>query len=118
LPTSFGSVYNTFSYRNLSLYINITYKYNYNFVRSSISYSELYNNGRGHSDFALRWHNPGDENRTTVPAMIYPAAATRDEFYSNSSVLVERGDHIRLQDISLSYQFLPQGWLKQARFSN
>ena len=36
--------------------------------------------------------------------MIYPIPnINRDAFYNNSSVLVERGDHIRLQDIAFSY---------------
>ena len=37
--------------------------------------------------------------------MIYPDNPARDQFYSGSSTLVDNGDNIRLQDISLSYDF-------------
>jgi hypothetical protein len=35
--------------------------------------------------------------------MVYPADPSRDQFYQSSEVLVERGDHVRLQDLQLSY---------------
>lgn len=37
--------------------------------------------------------------------MIFPSNSNRDFFYSNSSATVEKGDHIRFQDIRLAYQF-------------
>lgn len=41
-----------------------------------------------------------------------PAAinTSRDNFYRYSSALVEKADHLRLQDINLSWQ-LPQRWI-------
>lgn len=33
----------------------------------------------------------------------------RDAFYLNSEVLIEKGDHIRLQDIRLAYSFQESG---------
>jgi TonB-dependent starch-binding outer membrane protein SusC len=104
-PVRFGLLGNTFSYKNLSLLVNISYRLGYYFTRPSISYSRLYNSWVGHADFAQRWQKPGDERFTSVPSMKYPADDTRDEFYYNSSALVEKGDHIRFQDINLSYQF-------------
>lgn len=104
VPTFFGSLRNTLSYADFSLSFNIVYKGGYYFRRSSIDYLALYANWRGgHPDYALRWQNPGDENRTNVPSLPYPANSGRDAFYSNSTVLVEKGDHIRLQDINLTY---------------
>jgi hypothetical protein len=35
--------------------------------------------------------------------MVFPADLNRDIFYQNSEVLIERGDHVRLQDIQLGY---------------
>jgi hypothetical protein len=35
--------------------------------------------------------------------MIYPDDSFRDQFYNNSSTLITKGDHIRLQDIAASY---------------
>jgi len=53
----------------------------------------------------LRWQKPGDELKTIVPSAVYPANYARDNFYLNSEVLVEPGDHIRLQDIRVDYSF-------------
>ncbi|MNJ95302.1 TonB-dependent Receptor Plug Domain protein [compost metagenome] len=103
IPTKFGSMINSFEYKNISLQIGITYKLGYWFRRSSINYSELFNNYRGHSDFAARWQKPGDELHTNIPALDYESNSNRDQFFEGSSLLVEKGDHIRLQYINLSY---------------
>ncbi|KAL0630260.1 hypothetical protein Q9L58_010894, partial [Maublancomyces gigas] len=50
--------------------------------------------------------SPGDELGTSVPAFVYPNVTGRDNFYAGSEVLVSRGDHIRLQYITLSYPLL------------
>ena len=104
LPPHFGAVRNTFSYQGISLSFNIAYRFGYSFRRSSLSYISLFSYN-GHSDYTLRWQQPGDELTTDVPSMIYPANSNRDTFYSRSEILIERGDHIRLQDINLSYNF-------------
>ncbi|WP_338839222.1 SusC/RagA family TonB-linked outer membrane protein [Flavobacterium ginsenosidimutans] len=104
VPTVFGSIRNTLSYWNFSLSFNFMYKGGYYFRRSSIDYLALYANWRGgHADYLQRWQKPGDEQRTNVPSMPYPANSGRDAFYNNSTVLVGKGDHIRLQDINLCY---------------
>ncbi|KAA8475686.1 TonB-linked SusC/RagA family outer membrane protein [Arcticibacter tournemirensis] len=108
MPRFYGSLGNTFSYRNFSLTARLLYKFGYYFVRGSLSYSDLYSNGNGHADYALRWQKPGDEQVTDVPSQVYPAAANRDQFYAGSEVLVEKGDHIRLQYVSLSYDIKKQ----------
>ena len=103
-PTTFGSLRNTFSFKRLALSFNIIYKLNYYFRRTSISYSSLYSLWQGHRDFLKRWQNPGDELHTNVPGIEYPPVDNgRESFYSLSSVLIDRGDNIRLQDLSLSY---------------
>src|SRR3546814_19755029 len=79
------------------------YKFGYSFRRASLNYSTLFSAYNGHGDFANRWQQPGDETHTNVPAMRYPVNSSRETFYSRSSVLVERGDHIRLQDARVSY---------------
>ena len=37
--------------------------------------------------------------------MIYPADVTRDGFYADADVLIEKGDLIRLQDLQLYYDW-------------
>lgn len=106
IPTRFGSLINAVSYKNISLQIGVSFKFGYWFRRNSINYTDLFNSWRGHSDYALRWQNPGDENQTDVPVNLYTANSNRDAFYNGSSVLVEKGDHIRLQYINLAYDFI------------
>lgn len=104
-PTFFGSLRNNFSFKQVELSFNITYKMGHYFRRNSINYFELYNGPIfGHSDYQQRWQNPGDENHTYVPSMTYNLNANRSTFYEYSDVLIEKGDHIRLQDVQLSYQ--------------
>lgn len=103
IPTKSGSVINTFSYKRVNLQAGVTYKLGYWFRRNSINYTDLFNNWRGHSDYGLRWQKPGDEANTDVPAIFYTTNSAREQFYSGSGVLVEKGDHIRLQFINLAF---------------
>jgi len=112
-PTIFGAMRNTFRWRSFTASCNISYKLGYYFRRPSISYTGLFNTWAGHGDYARRWQHAGDERSTYVPSTGYPGSDLRDRFYLNSSVLVERADHIRLEDIQLSYDFdrTKQAWL-------
>jgi hypothetical protein len=40
--------------------------------------------------------------------MVYPGVNVADQYYINSEVLVSKGDHIRLQDVSLAYNLDPK----------
>jgi TonB-linked SusC/RagA family outer membrane protein len=108
-PTTFGSLRNTFSYKNWTLSANLIFKLNYYFRRTStaLSYDQIAYGGVNR-DYAYRWQNPGDELKTSVPSIIMPPASSdRQTFYQYSQALVDKGDHIRLQDIRLSYAFKP-----------
>lgn len=58
----------------------------------------------GHPDYSKRWQHPGDEKITHVPSLTLLPDYARDFFYNYSTDLIERGDHIRLQNIRLSYR--------------
>src|SRR5690606_30977645 len=105
LPEYYGGFRNTVIWHGFSLSANITYRAGYFFRRNTIDYSTLLSSNGivGHGDFDARWQAPGDESKTTVPSMVYPANYQRDEFYKNSEATVEKGDHIRLQDLNFSY---------------
>lgn len=105
IPTKFGSFINSVSYRKLSLQIGINFKLGYWFRRNSINYTDLFSDWRGYSDYALRWQKAGDEAHTNVPVNPYSTDYNRDAFYNGSKVLVEKGDHVRLQYINLAYDF-------------
>ena len=117
IPTIYGSFINSFAYKGFSLDVGISYKLGYWFRRNSIQYTQLLSNRNGHSDFAERWQKPGDEVFTDVPSLIYTTDSARDQFYSGSSVLVEKGDHVRLNYINLGYE-IPQGKRMNFPFSS
>lgn len=103
-PKNYGNIINTISYKGFALGFNISYKFSYYFRRNSINYRSLFYQGVAHTDFNNRWQKPGDEKFTNIPSLIYPDNNYRDIFFTNSEVTVARGDNIRLQDISFSYQ--------------
>ncbi len=61
-----------------------------------------------------RWQTPGDELTTTVPAIPTTVDVYRDALYTDSELMIEKGNFIRLSDVRLSYQ-LPMA--KKARLN-
>lgn len=53
---------------------------------------------------------PGDELHTNVPSLTYPASQTRDSFYQLADINVLKADHVRLQEVNLSYLFGKNNW--------
>ncbi|MCK7559351.1 hypothetical protein MKQ70_32050 [Chitinophaga sedimenti] len=104
IPTSFGSLNNTFSFKNISLTALIAYRFGYYFRANSIDYNVLVRQGVGHSDYYNRWQKPGDEKITNIPSFRYPVNTSATTFYTFSSPLVEKGDNIRLQFVHLNYE--------------
>jgi TonB-linked SusC/RagA family outer membrane protein len=115
-PMHFGSIRNTFAYKGLSVSANITYKFNYFFRKFStnLNYTEILNNPN--VDYENRWQKTGDEEFTNVPSLIYVSNTNRNNFYQGSEILIEKGDHIRFQDISVGYELNKNTW-KQLPFS-
>jgi TonB-linked SusC/RagA family outer membrane protein len=105
-PQFFGYLINSFRWKNLQLSCNLTYKLKYFFRRASFDgrlLAETATNASpngGNKDYELMWHNKGDEAATNVPAY---GQDDRYTVYGYSNILVEKGDHIRLQDVRLSY---------------
>ena len=109
-PNYFGGINNSFTYGGFKLDIQVNYKLGYYFRRPTINYSDITLNGSAYlsvnRDLNNRWMKPGDEKTTNVPSLVYPFSYDRDYFYEYSSVNVDNGSHVRLQDVSLSYDFL------------
>lgn len=115
-PTHFGAFRNSFNYGAFDLSFNISYKLGYYFRRASIHYTNAYEGDwRGHSDYGSRWKQPGDELTTHVPSRVYPAVPARDNFYRYSEVLVEKGDHVRFEDVDFGYSFRGSRGIKAIR---
>src|SRR5690606_8201395 len=105
LPPYYGFWRGNVSWRRFELSFNISYKLGHYFQKETINYYSLFNSWNGHGDYTLRWQHPGDEKRTTVPSMVYPANSNRDMFYTRSEANIERGDLVRLQDLRVAYSF-------------
>lgn len=122
VPVYFGSLRNTFSYGAFSVSANILYKLKY-FMRRPINdlflSSRLFDGINGNlvgAEYSNRWQKPGDESFTNVPSLTFPVIGYKDEVYRNSDINVIKADHIRLQEINLSYSFSNKGWfLKNPR---
>lgn len=106
VPLYHGAIMNRFAYKNVSLAVNLTWKAGYFYQRNSIDYYSLFQRGVGHKDFTNRWQRPGDEKNTSIPAMPNDMDAYRDAIYLQSDILMERGDHLRLEDITLAYNYM------------
>ena len=66
-------------------------------------------------EFKNRWVEPGDEHRTTVPAIASVRQYYNDNYlgyaynaYNYSTARVANGGFIRMKDISLTYDFEPK----------
>ncbi|SEL23788.1 SusC/RagA family TonB-linked outer membrane protein [Parapedobacter koreensis] len=103
-PRMYGAFRNDLSWKRFGLSFNILFKLNY-FMRNtalfdgSSSYLSM-----SAVDYQNRWKQPGDENHTNVPSLVYPSNGSRAVFYTNSDIHIYRADHIRLQDIRAHYE--------------
>ncbi|MBB5646293.1 SusC/RagA family TonB-linked outer membrane protein [Pedobacter cryoconitis] len=115
VPVYYGSFRNTFSYGNFSLSANLQYKLGYWFRRpisDIVQYSLLYSDNRLQgAEYTNRWQKPGDEKNTNVPSLTFPISQARDGFYQLSDINILKGDHIRLQEINLSYTINKKNWV-------
>ena len=105
-PTVFGSIRNTLDWKGWNLSFNLTYRLGYYFRRFSVDYAALSRGEISHADYSDRWQNPGDEIHTQIPSQPERLDTQRHNFYQGSSVLVEKGDHLRFQDIRLGYSWV------------
>lgn len=102
-PLLFGAYHNTITRGNLSFSATLSYRFLYYFRRAGLDYTKLYYSGDGHIDYYKRWQNPGDEKNTHVPVFQYPIS-NANTFYQKTEVLMEKGDHVRLENVRVSYQ--------------
>lgn len=118
-PPYFGSFTQTIRYKGLTLFIMATYKLGYVFQRPVPSeYPGRY--GFQNYDYnnllAQRWRKPGDEAFTNVPGLL-GNGITGQVRYANADINVLPGDHIRLREVSLSYE-LPAFLYRGLPFKN
>jgi len=109
-PPYNGGFNNTFKYKDLTVYIGISYQAG-NKIRLNNAYSvRYYDSDAMPREFLDRWTLPGDESNTNVPSVadylirskdlngIYPYTA-----YNFSTDRVADGSFVRLKQISMMY---------------
>lgn len=102
-PQAFGAFRNTIHIGNFNFSANLTFRLDYYIRRQTVNYSDLFAGRISHKDFGRRWMNPGDELITDVASMPATNNTFRQFLINFSENLVERGDHVRLQDIRVGY---------------
>ncbi|KGE13524.1 SusC/RagA family TonB-linked outer membrane protein [Sphingobacterium deserti] len=112
-PLWFGSLRNDLRYKNISLSMNIGFRFQYFFRRAGLEQGGLGTWRPIHADWSTRWQASGDEQYTNVPSFIYPTNSFRDNFYNGAEVNVQRGDVLRLNDVRVAYR-----WGKSRFFQN
>ncbi len=127
-PDLTGSLNNTFTYKQWRLGINLTYSFGastrlFRIFDDYDAYSSESNVNRALID---RWVNPGDENKTVIPAVIgkgsdsyyyYSGHFSEDgqsgatiasnywTMYDYSDIRVVSADYVKLQNVTLTYEF-------------
>lgn len=102
IPTVFGSLTNVLSFGSWDVTIRLQYNLGYYFRRNTVDYQSMMDRPiSSHPDYLLRWRKGGDELQTDIPSFQYPVLSERVNLYRYSEKTVERGDHIRLQHISV-----------------
>lgn len=131
VPTIQGGISNTFSYKGVTLSFNLTYSLgskvrllqmypNMNKINRSIAPIPTENVRKEFSD---RWRQPGDERYTNIPGVLsgiqfdrslydpwcnnndYKFADNIWQMYDNSNIRVASGNFLKMQSLSLRYQF-------------
>lgn len=125
-PTYYGSLSNTFKYKDWTLDVYITYSGG-NVVRLdpvfSYAYSDLSSLPR---EFKNRWMVSGDELKTDVPAIASRNAVdkygsteikTAYNAYNYSTARIAHGDFVRLKEVALSYS-VPASIVEKWKINN
>lgn len=108
-PPYYGSVLNNLEWKSIQLSFLIAWKAGYVYRRyTAFPGMEYVGNGTYHTDLLNKWKQPGDETHTNVPAGggINGYDQSEASIYLYSNALISKGDHIALQDISLSYTLM------------
>ncbi|WP_040371728.1 SusC/RagA family TonB-linked outer membrane protein [Butyricimonas synergistica] len=129
VPTIQGGISNTFSYKGVTLSFNLAYS-----LGSKVRLLQMYPNVNSETiapvptenvrkEFTNRWRQPGDERFTNIPGVIsgpdfktsvqspwcnnndYKFAENIWQMYDNSNIRVASGNFLKMQSLSLRYQF-------------
>ena len=107
VPTSVFNFSQRFCFKNKYVFsFLITGRLNYVVHVPALNYYTLFNNLDGGSPaYNSRWKVVGDEERTTVPALVFPLNQYRDLVYAYNETNFVRADNIRLQNLQVGYSW-------------
>lgn len=115
-PTYYGGWNNTFKFRNFDANVNFHFSGGnkvLNAMKATLSDGRMWSGTKKYYD--ERWKKPGDKSEYAKPSF--------NDNYSNgtsylNSDLIEKGDFIRLQSLSLGYNFNVKNWPSQMGISS
>lgn len=115
IPKWFGAWDNTLRFQNLDFNVQVQYaggNYIYNGTKAGLRDMRFWNN---HADVLNRWQNEGDV--TNIPRVVW-----LDNVSNGSAVVisenVEKGDFLRIRNITLGYTIPTNDLFKRATISN
>lgn len=115
-PPYQGSLRNTLRFKSLEISAVVEWKNGFYYKRNSIDYSRLFSTAAMHIDYLKRWKTLGDELKTNVPALPEQANPIQDALYNGSSIMFEKGDFVRLTDLTVHYAVpLNSTWIRNFR---
>lgn len=107
IPKLTANLANSFKWKSIHAGIGLAWKSGYYFQRTTMDpLGET--NGNYHQDYFRRWEKSGDEYFTDVLPQAEAASPELTAIvgmYSLSEHLWEKGDHLRIRDVSLGYDF-------------
>lgn len=118
-PRFTGGFSNTFSYKGLSLSLNMIYNMGHvmrkpvnTFYEGRLASSGSFGSGNIPPFFLDRWKKPGDEAFTNVPSYVpdyFTSSQRRNvSYYTQGDINVVSASYIKLRDVTLSYDLKPQ----------
>jgi len=123
-PPITGGFGNLLNYKKFRLNVFLTYSFG-NVVRLDPVFSSSYSDVSSMpKEFKNRWTIPGDEKKTNIPVIASRRQANNDPYlsyaynaYNYSTERIAKGDFIRLQEVSLTYD-LPALITQKLRIAN
>jgi TonB-linked SusC/RagA family outer membrane protein len=109
-PTRYGSFRNAIAWKGMELSFMLAYRGGYYYRDPVLYYDDLLQGFPINGAFDRRWKQFGDEKVTSIPSMPDNVVTRRDVFYNYSDARIFRADHIRLQDMRLSYDLPVRHW--------
>ncbi|MDR0232594.1 MAG: SusC/RagA family TonB-linked outer membrane protein [Dysgonamonadaceae bacterium] len=123
-PPITGGFGNLLNYKRFRLNVFLTYSFG-NVIRLDPYFRAAYTDVMSMpKEFKNRWVLPGDEDKTNIPAIASRRQVHNDQYlsyaynsYNYSTQRIAKGDFIRLQEVSLTYD-LPNAIAQKMRVSN